>query len=50
MKKKLNKIGHIAEVIFDGTWKVQIKFKDMLMYFYIFENEEDAINRFNNLK
>lgn len=50
MKKELNKIGYIAEVIFDDNWKVEIRYNNMLQYFYIFESEKKAIDKYNNLK
>lgn len=50
MKKKLNKIGYTAEVIFDGNWKVEIRYNNITQYFYIFENEKSAVDKYNNLK
>ena len=49
MKKNLNKIGYTVEVMFDRNWKVVVKYTDKEQYFYIFNTEEEAIEKFNKM-
>lgn len=50
MNKKLNTPCHEAEVIFDRCWKVVIKYMGNVKYCYVFNNEDEAFDKFNNLK
>ena len=49
MKKKLNRIGFSVEIIYDRNWKVVVKLGDVERYFYIFDSEEEAIEKFNSM-
>lgn len=49
MTKKLNKVGYEVEVKFDGCWKVIVKFMGRENYHYLYDNENDAINKFNEI-
>ena len=47
MKKKLNRIGYEVEVIHDNDWKVNAIYAGRILYFYLFDNEVEAINKYN---
>jgi hypothetical protein len=47
MKKKLDKIGYEAELIYDNNWKVNVIYAGRILYFYLFDNEVDAIDKYN---
>jgi hypothetical protein len=49
MSKRLNKIGYKAELIYNGEWKVVVKYNSRKQYFYIFNTEQQAIDVFNKL-
>lgn len=49
MKKNLNKIGYTVEVMFDRNWKVIVKYANKEQYSYIFNTEEEAIEKFNKI-
>ena len=49
MKKKLSKIGYTAEIVFDKHWKVVVKYNDKERYSYLFNSEEEAIKKFNEI-
>lgn len=49
MKKKLSEIGYTAEILFDNDWKVVVKFNDKERYFYLFNSEEEAIIKFDEI-
>jgi len=46
MKKKLNRIGYEVEVIHDD-WKVNVIYAGRILYFYLFDNEVEAIDKYN---
>ena len=50
MSKNLERLGYSVEVKFDRNWKVVVKYNDRDQYFYVFDSEEEAIEKFNNLK
>jgi hypothetical protein len=49
MSKKINKVGYIVEIVKDTDWKVVVKLGDVERYFYIFDTEEQAIEKFNSI-
>ena len=49
MKKKLNKVGYEVELVYDNNWKVNVIYAGRILYFYLFDNEEEAINKFNEM-
>lgn len=49
MKKKLSKIGYTAEIVFNRYWKVVVKYNDKERYSYLFNNEEEAIKKFDEI-
>lgn len=49
MSKRLNKIGYKAELVYDGKWKVVVRYNHIEQYFYICNTEQQAIDMFNKL-
>ena len=49
MSKRLNKIGYKAELIYNGDWKVVVKYNNIEQYFYVCNTEQQAIDVFNKL-
>ena len=47
MKKKLNRVGYEVELIHDNDWKVNVIYAGRILYFYMFDNEVDAIDKYN---
>lgn len=47
MKKKLNKVGYEVELIYDDDWKVNVIYAGRILYFYLFDTEVEAINKYN---
>ena len=41
------KIGYTMEIVFDRNWKVVVYKNQREQYFYIFDNEEEAIEFYN---
>lgn len=47
MKKKLNRVGYEVKVIHDNDWKVNVIYAGRILYFYLFDNEVEAIDKYN---
>lgn len=46
MKKKLNKVGYEVEVV---DCKVNVIYAGRILYFYLFNNKEEAIYKYNEM-
>lgn len=49
MIKELNRIGYSAELKFDTNWKVSIICNNKELYFYVFDNKEEAKDMFDRM-
>lgn len=47
MKKKLNRVGYEVELIHADNWKVNVIYAGRILYFYLFNNEIEAIDKYN---
>ena len=47
MKKKLNRVGYEVEMIHGNDWKVNVIYAGRILYFYLFDNEVEAIDKYN---
>ena len=47
MKKRLNRIGYEVDMIHDNDWKINVIYAGRILYFYLFYNEVEAINKYN---
>ncbi len=48
-KKLLNKPGYTVEIVHERDWKVIVKWEDIEQYYYLFDTEEQAIQKYNSI-
>ena len=48
--KEIKLVGYTVEVVFDRNWKVIVKYNGREQYFYICNNEQEAIEKQNKIR
>ena len=49
MKKKLNRVGYEVEMIHGNDCKVNVIYAGRILYFYLLNNKDEAIEKYNEI-